>query len=105
MKDRIIAKMKEIFHEIPYGIEHTLNVLKNAEEIMENESLSGKMKELISLSAILHDIGAIEAQRKYNSMDGKYQEIEGVPIAKTILFDLNYNHEIIERVCYIISYM
>jgi hypothetical protein len=30
---RIIQQMKEIFKEIPFGIEHTLKVLKNAEEI------------------------------------------------------------------------
>lgn len=27
--------MKEVFKEIPFGIEHTLKVLKNAEDIMK----------------------------------------------------------------------
>ncbi|MEL5900790.1 phosphohydrolase, partial [Clostridium sporogenes] len=33
-KDKIIEEMKEVFREIPFGIDHTLKVLKNAEDIM-----------------------------------------------------------------------
>ena len=33
-KEKIIIEMKEVFKEIPFGIEHTLKVLKNAEDIM-----------------------------------------------------------------------
>ena len=29
-KEKIIIEMKEVFKEIPFGIEHTLKVLKNA---------------------------------------------------------------------------
>ena len=28
-KEKIIIEMKEVFKEIPFGIEHTLKVLKN----------------------------------------------------------------------------
>lgn len=31
-------------------------------------------KELITIVAILHDIGAVEAQKKYGSIDDIYQE-------------------------------
>lgn len=34
-KEKIIIEMKEVFKEIPFGIEHTLKVLKNAEDIMK----------------------------------------------------------------------
>lgn len=81
-KEQIIEYMKEIFKEIPYGIEHTLKVLKNAEDIMEGENVSAKERELISIIAILHDIGAVEAQRKYGSMEGIYQEKEGPLVAR-----------------------
>lgn len=33
-KEKIIIEMKEVFKEIPFGIEHTLKVLKNAEDII-----------------------------------------------------------------------
>ena len=39
----------------------------------------------ISIIAILHDIGAVEAQKKYGSIDGVYQEKDGPEVAKEIL--------------------
>ena len=76
-KEKIIIEMKEVFKEIPFGIEHTLKVLKNAEDIMNGENIGEEEKEFISITAILHDIGAVEAQKKYGSIDGVYQEKEG----------------------------
>ena len=38
-KEKIIIEMKEVFKEIPFGIEHTLKVLKNAEDIMNGENI------------------------------------------------------------------
>jgi hypothetical protein len=102
-RDKIIDEVKQVFKEIPYGIEHTLRVLQNADEIMTGESMDSKTLEIISLSAILHDIGAIEAQRKYNSMDGHFQEIEGPAIAKEILERVGATKEVIERVCYLVG--
>ena len=47
-KEKIIIEMKEVFKEIPFGIEHTLKVLKNAEDIMKGENIGGEEKEFIS---------------------------------------------------------
>lgn len=102
-KEHIVEHMKEIFKEIPFGIEHTLKVLKNAEAIMEGENVSENQIELISIVAILHDIGAVEAQRKYGSIEGMYQEKEGPPIARKILEKEGLSSVDIERVCYIIG--
>ncbi len=44
--------MKEVFKEIPFGIEHTLKVLKNAEDIMKGENIGEEEKEFISIIAI-----------------------------------------------------
>ena len=55
--------MKEVFKEIPFGIEHTLKVLKNAEDIMNGENIGEEENEFFSITAILHDIGAVEAQK------------------------------------------
>lgn len=52
-KEKIIIEMKEVFKEIPFGIEHTLNVLKNAEDIMKGENIGEEEKEFISIIAIL----------------------------------------------------
>ncbi|MBE6043188.1 MAG: HD domain-containing protein [Clostridium thermopalmarium] len=101
-KDKIIEEMKEVFREIPFGIDHTLKVLKNAEDIMKGENIGEKEKELISIVAILHDIGAVEAQKKYGSIDGIYQEKEGPAVARKILQKVGYDKNI-DRICFIIG--
>ncbi len=102
-KEKTIEEMKLIFKEAPYGIEHTMKVLKNAEIIMEGENLTKDEKELIAIVAILHDIGVLEAQKKYGSMAGNYQEIEGPEIARKILERIGYDPIKIDRVCFIVG--
>ena len=103
IKDRVIEEMKKVFQEVPYSIDHTLRVLENAEAIMEGEKIKENDRELISIAAILHDIGAIEAQRKHGSMEAHYQEIEGPKITRRILEDLRYDTNRIDRICYIVG--
>ena len=43
-KEKIIIEMKEVFKEIPFGIEHTLKVLKNTEDIMNGENIGEEEK-------------------------------------------------------------
>lgn len=100
--EKIIEEMKEVFKEIPFGIEHTLKVLQNAKDIMKNESIGEEEKELISIVAVLHDIGAVEAQKRYGSIDGAYQEIEGPAVAREILKKVGYGKNI-DRICFIIG--
>lgn len=102
-RDKIIDEMKLVFAEAPYGIGHTLRVLHNADEIMAGEKIDGDTAEIVSLSAILHDIGALESQRKHGSMDGRFQEIEGPAIARDILERAGAVQEVIERVCYLVG--
>ena len=52
-KEKIIIEMKEVFKEIPFGIEHTLKVLKNAEDIMKGENIGEEEKELLLYYMIL----------------------------------------------------
>lgn len=101
--DKIIEEMREVFKEIPYGVEHTLRVLANAEEIMKGENLRDEDWELIAIVAILHDIGAVEALHKYGSIDGVYQEKEGPAVARKILEKVDYDPIKILRVCFIIG--
>ena len=53
-KEKIIIEMKEVFKEIPFGIEHTLKVLKNAEDIMKGENIGEEEKEFIR-NDVLYD--------------------------------------------------
>jgi hypothetical protein len=54
-------------------------------------------------AAYLHDIGIHEAERKHNSNSGKWQEIEGPPIATGILTELNVESSFTELVAEIVA--
>ncbi|ABB13948.1 HD domain-containing protein [Carboxydothermus hydrogenoformans] len=102
-KEKYIEAMKNYFGDDTRRINHALKVLNYAERIMEGENIEGDLKKIITITAILHDIGIIVAEQKYNSSAGKYQEIEGPPIAREIMVKNNEDKSIIERVCYIIG--
>jgi len=55
-------------------------------------------------AGVLHDIGMHEAERKYGSTNGKYQEIEGPPIAREILSKLGFGISQINEICEIIAH-
>lgn len=98
-----ISKMKQLFGEDDRRINHALKVLKFSEEILQGENITGHVAETVMLTAVLHDIGIHEAERKYNSNSGTYQEIEGPPIARRISREMGIRDRTIERVCYIIG--
>lgn len=103
IKEIVIKIMKDVFCEIPFGIDHTKKVLRNAENLMLKDNVNKEERQIIILASLLHDIGAVEALRKYGSMDGCYQEAEGPVIAEKLLEDLDLCNSMIERVCYIIG--
>ncbi len=80
--DILIRDMREVFGADQRRIDHALAVLRHAEQI---RSVEGGDPLVIQAAAILHDIGIHEAERKYHSAAGRYQELEGPPIAERIL--------------------
>ena len=82
-------------------ITHTMKVTHFAEKILQQEITSDRR--VVIISAILHDIGIKECERKYNSIDGQLQEKEGPPIARKILQKVGIKQEIIDEVCKIIA--
>ena len=100
-KQIILQAMEEYFGSDKKRINHARKVLQYAEETLAKESAD---EDIVIAAAILHDIGIHEAERKYNSNAGKYQEIEGPPIAKKILEDLKFPKEKLEEVLEIIAH-
>ena len=98
--DRIIEEMKRIFGDDHRRIEHALEVLKNAETILEAEPADPLA---VKAAAILHDIGIREAERKHGSCSPRFQELEGPPIARTILDRLGLDEDTIAHVCRIVG--
>ena len=92
--------MKDVFGDDRKRISHALAVLRYAERI---HAVEGGDEAVVTAAAILHDIGIHQAELKYGSPAGKYQEIEGPPIAEKILNDNGFDSEKIEHVCKIIA--
>nr|WP_243277755.1 HD domain-containing protein [Clostridium yunnanense] len=84
-------------------INHALKVYSFAKTIGELEQLANDNLFILEISAILHDIGIKISEQKYNSSNGKYQEIEGPPVAKNLLSGFHLDSYIIDRVCYLIG--
>ncbi|MFO7929322.1 MAG: HD domain-containing protein [Candidatus Humimicrobiaceae bacterium] len=100
LENKIIEKMKDVFEDNKKYIEHTVTVLNYAKEILEKEK--GK-PDIVIPAAILHDIGIMASIEKYDSIAGKYQEIEGPPIAKDILTELGEGENIVKKVAEIVG--
>jgi len=100
VRDKLIQKMTDLFDQDQRRIDHALAVLDYAERIQAKE---GGDPLVVKASAILHDIGIQEAERKHGSSAGKFQEIEGPPIARTLIEDYDWGDEKIEHVLKIIA--
>src|SRR5512137_861589 len=101
MIPRVMETMVGYFGYDTKRINHALKVFAFSQIITSRESTDAGMKEIIAYTALLHDIGIREAERKYKSSSGKYQQIEGPPIARQILADLGISAPVIDRVCFI----
>ncbi len=100
-KTALINAMENYFNSDVKRIDHAHRVTKYAEELLETE---GGDYSIVLAAAVLHDIGIHEAERKYNSTSGKYQEKEGPPIARDILAKLGFEQKEIDEICSIIAH-
>jgi len=100
-KDRVAVEMKRYFRADFKRIGHSARVARYAEQLVPEE----RADPAVAISAAyLHDIGAVEAERKYGSASAEYQQIEGPAVAKQILADLGGSDALIDEVCDIVSH-
>ena len=59
---------------------------------------------ILEVAALTHDIGIRNSEKKYGSCNGKQQELEGPPEAEKLLRSLDFDGDIIERVCWLIAH-
>lgn len=85
-------------------INHFIKVYGYAKAIGELEELDEYTREILEVTAIVHDIGIKVSEEKYNSSSGHYQQIEGPAVAEKMLSGLKYDKEFIDRVCYLIAH-
>ncbi|QAA31869.1 HD domain-containing protein [Clostridium manihotivorum] len=100
---KIISNMIKYFDGDIKRINHALKVHSFAKLIGELEYIDTDKLFIVEISSILHDIGIKVSEEKYNSSNGKYQEIEGPPVARSILMGFYIPEETIDRICYLIG--
>lgn len=100
----IINEMISYYAKDPRRVNHFLKVFSFAKSIGELENLDQEIQYILEISAIMHDIGIKISEEKYNSSAGNYQEIEGPPVARTILSNLSFTNDQIDRICYLIGH-
>jgi HD superfamily phosphodiesterase len=99
----IMKKMIEYSEGDIRRINHALKVYSYAWSIGELEGMEGEALEILEVASLLHDIGIKESERKYSSSDGKYQELEGPPIALGFLEEYGLAGSFTDRVCFLIG--
>jgi DNA-directed RNA polymerase subunit RPC12/RpoP len=99
-KMKLLEELEAFFGDDRKRINHAKEVLGFAEELM----IPVQADPFIVIPAsILHDVGIKIAEEKYNSTAGHYQEQEGPPIARKILFRLGFTLKDIDEICAIIG--
>jgi len=99
----VMNDMIRYFQNDVRRINHALKVYDFAGLIAEESGVDDEKRQIIGITALLHDIGIKEAERKYNSSASRYQEQEGPAIATEILAPCHLDRKILDRICYIIG--
>ena len=98
---QIITKMIIFSKGNLHDINHFMKVYAFAKLIGESENLDKNTQNILETAAILHDIACPVCRKKYGNTNGKFQEIEGVPLVldffkdfKIILTVIHKNRQI-----------
>lgn len=102
--DDLIMEMIDYDQGDPKRIQHFLKVFTFARMIGKGEKLDEQTQHIVEIAAVVHDIGIKISEEKYRSSAGKYQELEGPPLAKEMLLKLGYAVEIVERVAWLVGH-
>jgi HD superfamily phosphohydrolase YqeK len=98
---RLIKDMENYFGKDTKRINHAKRVTQFVKQILMTEPGN---PEVVIPAAIFHDIGIHEAERKFGSTSGFYQESEGPPIARKILEEYQIDEQTIGEICAIIGH-
>lgn len=91
------------FASDPRRVNHFLKVHSFARAIGVSEHLPAREQEILELAALTHDIGIKNAEAKFGSAAGHYQQTEGPPVAEKLLRELGVTPDVIKRVCWLIA--
>lgn len=98
----VLDRMIAYFGADVRRVNHALKVFGFAQALSGH--LDEKSRRVLLLAAILHDIGIRNAELRYHSSAGKYQELEGPPVAREMLEAEGVPPEEIRRICFLIGH-
>ena len=99
----LIAEMMKYERGAAGRINHFFMVYSYAKLIGEQEGLSREKQEILEAAAIVHDCGIRPSLEKYQSSGGKFQELEGPPVARRLLEALGFPEEAVRRICFLVG--
>ncbi len=100
----VMKRMVKYFSGDAKRIQHAIKVHSFSRNIALLSDLKMDRLIVLEITALLHDIGIHECERKYNSTSGHYQEIEGPPIARCLLDGVGLEQDDIDRITYLIGH-
>lgn len=104
MISKIMAEMISFSKGNIHDIDHFIRVWTYAKTIGELEHLDEETQCVLEVAAITHDIACPLCREKYGNANGKYQEIEGIPMVKAFLADTEMSDTQIERVAFLVGH-
>ena len=106
----VMSRMITYFGDDRKRIHHAMKVFSFSAALWSEEARDkglapdDKRRVSLLLAAILHDIGIREAERKYGSCSGRYQELEGPAVARKILSDAHVPDDLSDRVIFLVGH-
>ena len=87
-----------------HDINHFLKVHAYALTIGACENLPPQTLQTLELAAIVHDIACPLCREKYGNTNGKYQELEGVPLTKAFFEGTDVPADMVERIVWLVAH-
>lgn len=101
---RLTQKIVEYEAGNPKQLQHSLKVHSFAKLIAQSEGVNIRTLFILESAALLHDVGIKAANEKYGHCDEKLQEQEGLAPAQAMMEALEFEEDVIDRICYLVSH-
>ena len=102
--DSLLLDLADYEKGQPKHLQHLVKVHAFARLIGHAEQLEASTQFVLELAALVHDVGINPSRAKYNSSAGRYQQIEGPPVARQLLLRYALAPDVVDRVCYLVAH-